>query len=107
MFEVRTCEACGAWQSYARPVCTLCHGRSFFQAGLPLRGEIYSLTVVQRAPAPQFAADVPYTIGLIRGPSGGLLMLQLHDFPTTPGIGDPVWIEEAGDAAVARPRRTE
>jgi hypothetical protein len=34
-------------------------------------------------------------------------MLQLHDFPTTPGIGDPVWIEEAGDAAVARPRRTE
>ncbi len=98
---VRCCATCGAAQSYPRPLCTLCRGRAFEAQALPFRGEIYSLTTVQRAPSPAFTA--PYTIALVRGPSGGLLMMQLQDFAEPPAIGDAVSIEAAGDGMVGRP----
>jgi uncharacterized OB-fold protein len=97
---VRACAGCGAWQSYARPVCTFCRGRDFADLVVPLAGTIYSMTTVQRAPSPHFADAVPYTIALIRGPSGGLLMLRLDGFSGLPAIGDPVRIEPG---LVARP----
>jgi uncharacterized OB-fold protein len=102
---IRACAGCGALQSYARPVCGVCRGRGFVQRSVPLAGTIYSMTVVSRAPSPRFADAVPYAIGLVRGPSGGLLMLQLQDFRATPAIGDPVSIEATADGFVARPPR--
>ncbi len=98
---VRCCAACGAVQSYPRPLCTVCRSRAFEDRALPLRGEIYSLTVVQRAPSPAFTP--PYTVALVRGPSGGLLMMQLHDFAEPPVIGDAVSIEAAEGLLVGRP----
>ncbi len=98
---VRCCAACGAVQSYPRPLCTACRGRAFEDRALPMRGEVYSLTVVQRAPSPAFMP--PYTIALVRGPSGGLLMMQLHDFARPPVIGDAVSIEAAEGGLVGRP----
>ncbi len=73
---------------------------------MPVTGEIFSLTVVQRAPTPAFAEAVPYTVALVRGRDGGLLMMQLHDFAETPEIGAPVSIEADGDKMVGRPPRT-
>jgi len=105
MSDIRTCQTCGAWQSYPRPVCTICHGRAFMNSPLPQPAKLYSLTTIQRAPSPQFADAVPYTIGLVRGPSGGLLMVQLHNFPTTPEIGDQVSIEASDNGMIARPAR--
>jgi uncharacterized OB-fold protein len=103
--HVRACAGCGAWQSYPRPVCSLCRGRDFADAAVPLPGTIYSMTTVQRAPSPRFADAVPYIIGLIRGPSGGLLMLRLQGFSALPSIGDAVSIEASPDGLVAGPPR--
>ena len=100
---IRCCAACGAVQSYKRPLCTLCRGRAFEQRALPLRGEIYSLTVVQRAPSPTFAEAVPYTVALVRGPTDGLLMMQLQDFADPPAIGEIVSIEGTEGLLVGRP----
>jgi uncharacterized OB-fold protein len=105
MSDIRCCAICGAVQAYARPVCSACHGRQFVLRALPMVGEIYSLTTVQRAPSPAFAP--PYIVALVRGPSGGLLMMQARDFASPPSIGDKVSIEAGDGAMVARPIPTE
>jgi uncharacterized OB-fold protein len=104
---IRACAGCGALQSYPRPVCSVCRSRAFVARAVPLPGTIYSMTMVQRVPSPEFADAVPYTIGLIRGPSGGMLMMQIRGFPTLPSIGDAVSIEATDDGFAAGPPRPD
>lgn len=96
------CVSCGALRGYARPVCAVCHSKETHPVTLPARGTLYSLTTIQRAPAAALAALVPYTIGLVQGESGGLLLLLLVGFRSgLPLIGDVVLIREGVEATGA------
>lgn len=99
MSEIRACQSCFMLQAYPMPVCRACHGTDFAVCALPMRAEIYSLTTVSRAPNPAFQAQVPYTVGLLRGPQGGLLLLRVLG---EAAIGDGVTVTtDAAGATVA------
>jgi uncharacterized OB-fold protein len=96
------CVSCGVLRGYARPVCAVCHSKETHPVPLPARGTLYSLTTLHRAPTAALAALVPYTIGLVQGEAGGLLLLLLVGFRAgLPLIGDVVLIREGVEATGA------
>ena len=99
MSDIRACTACGMIQSWEMPVCRQCGGGDFAACTLPMTAEVYSRTTVSRAPNPAFQEQVPYTVGLLRGPKGGLMLMRLES--DTP-IGGTVTIDAEGDRLVAR-----
>ncbi len=71
---IQRCEDCGAYQFLAQFCCRACLSErvEWVQAGG--RGEIYSFTVVDRAPTPKFEAQVPYTVALVELAEGVRMM---------------------------------
>jgi len=62
---LQECGDCHALQHPPGPVCARCH-----RTGLSLRdidgaGALVSWSTVYRAPAPEFADDIPYTIAIV------------------------------------------
>ncbi len=101
MSELATCVTCGSLQAWKRFACQSCGARSFAPAALPLHGTVYSVTTIRRAPEVAFAANVPYSVALIRGQRGGLVMLR-WDGPT-PAIGDAALIAQAESGLIGKP----
>jgi uncharacterized OB-fold protein len=99
MSDLRACTACGMLQAYPMPVCRQCQGRDFTLCNLPMQAEVYSRTTVSRAPNPAFQAQVPYTVALLRGPKGGLMLMRLE---SDVAIGGMVTVRAEGDSLVAR-----
>ncbi|HEY8611396.1 MAG TPA: Zn-ribbon domain-containing OB-fold protein [Roseomonas sp.] len=75
------CETCGTAHLYPRPRCPRCGGDRFDWRGASGRGEVTSFSVVHRAPSPEFADAVPYTVGLVRLAEGPQLMAWIVDTP--------------------------
>ncbi len=66
----------------------------------PFTAEVYSQTVVSRAPTPALQAETPYTAVLLRGVQGGLMLLRWRgDAP--PAIGASVTVREQDGTLVA------
>ena len=99
----RACLSCGRVQAWPRPVCDGCAGRGFAASPDPLRGIVYSVTVVHRAPTPEFASDLPYAVMLVRAAAGGLVMGRARGFPIVASIGTPVRVVRAGPALAIVP----
>ena len=95
MLDIRACQACGMLQAYPMPLCRACQGTNFTACTPPFEAEVYSRTTVHRAPNPDWQARAPYTVALLRGPQGGLLLVRLaRDAP----IGARVTVvAEAGE----------
>lgn len=97
--KVRLCDACGAWLGYARPICYACGGSTVTIAALPVAGTVYSLSTVHRAGREEAKAKLPFTIALIRGPKGGLILTEtLGEM----AIDDAVTITAGGDGLIAQ-----
>lgn len=83
---VQRCGACGAAQAFARPFCARCGGAVAWEvcAG---RGRVAAVTVLHRAPTPEYRARAPYAIALVDLAEGPRVMghaaLDL-------AVGDPV-----------------
>jgi uncharacterized protein len=75
------CNSCGAAHLYPRPRCPRCGGTHFHGREASGRGEVTSFSTVHRAPSPDFAGSVPYTIGLVRLEEGPQMMAWLVDVP--------------------------
>jgi uncharacterized OB-fold protein len=83
------CAACGAIRGYKRPSCLACDAHEFRQVSLPCEAIIYSFTTLHRAPNAATAKHLPYTIVLVNGFSGGLLLLPwISTDGLPPSIGD-------------------
>lgn len=103
MPDIRACQACGMLQAYPMPLCRACHGTAFIACAPLFEAEVYSRTTVHRAPNPEWQASVPYTVALLRGPQGGLLLVRLaQDVP----IGAKVTVVVAAGALTAIPSPT-
>jgi uncharacterized OB-fold protein len=59
------CDACGLLVWYPDRACRGCAGTRHTWTVVSGRGRLYSFSVVRRAFIPAFAADVPYTTGLV------------------------------------------
>ncbi|HYF09220.1 MAG TPA: Zn-ribbon domain-containing OB-fold protein [Acetobacteraceae bacterium] len=97
--DLPVCEDCGTAHLYPRSRCPACGGARLAWRGASGRGEIYSFSVVHRAPTPAFAAEVPYTVAIVRLAEGPHLMGRLNAAPEAARIGQPVRIrfgESAG-----------
>jgi uncharacterized OB-fold protein len=101
MSDLAACTICGALQAWKRIACQSCGARSFAPATLPLNGTVYSVTTIRRAPEAAYAADVPYSVALIRGQHGGLVMLR-WDGPA-PALGTAAVIMQAATGLIGKP----
>lgn len=59
------CHDCERFQFYPRAICTSCNGSHISWQALVGTGQIYSYTVVHRAPSPRFSDAAPYVVALI------------------------------------------
>ena len=73
------CRACGHRQFYPRAVCVNCQSDDLAWAKTASAGEVYSYTVVQRAPTKAFRPDVPYVVALVDLADGVRMMMNLRD----------------------------
>jgi uncharacterized OB-fold protein len=81
------CEACRHAQFPPSMICRECGGTpEWRQSGG--KGQIHSLTTVQRAPIDAFRADVPYVIALVDLDEGFRMMMNIRGAaPERAGIG--------------------
>ena len=71
------CLACGAFHFYPRTLCPHCSSARLEWTTCSGRAEVYSFTVVHRAPSPAFAADVPYVVATVKLAEGPHLMTRI------------------------------
>jgi uncharacterized OB-fold protein len=90
-FRIPLCTACGRHHLYPRTICPHCGSSALAWSDSPGTGEVYSYTVVHRAPSPAFEADVPYVVAVIQLDEGPHLMTNLLDItPEAVRIGQRV-----------------
>lgn len=77
IFALPRCQACGRFHFYPKPSCPYC--RSPLIAWVPAsgRGDVYSFSVVHRAPTAAFEDEVPYAIAIVRTDEGPHLMSKI------------------------------
>ncbi|MDX6393039.1 MAG: uncharacterized protein QOJ73_4102 [Streptosporangiaceae bacterium] len=60
--EVQRCDSCGAFRYVPKEICPHCHSRAATWTPIDGRGQIYTYTIVRRAPTPAYQAEAPYAI---------------------------------------------
>ena len=71
------CEACAKFHFYPRSACPHCGSTSLAWQAVSGRGQVYSYTVVHRAPSQGFAEQVPYVVAVVALDEGPHLMTRL------------------------------
>jgi len=75
------CTDCGSYHFYPHTLCPKCGSTQLVWTDCSGRGEVYSFTIVHRAPSPAFAALVPYVVATIRLDEGTHLMTNVIGCP--------------------------
>lgn len=83
------CAECAHWRWLPSEVCPACFASSYEWSRLTGTGTLYSYSTYHRAMAPEFADDVPYSVGMILLDEGITMIGRLAKSPT-PVIGHPV-----------------
>ena len=71
------CESCTKFHFYPRSACPHCGSTALAWQAVSGRGEVYSYTVVYRAPSKGFAEQVPYVVAVVALAEGPHLMTRL------------------------------
>jgi uncharacterized OB-fold protein len=97
---VSSCDACGHRWLPPLATCPRCAGRSITSAPASPNGTLYSWTVIHLAADPAYAAEVPYTVGLVALADGARLYGRVvglaHD-DLRPGLPLAVRVRRAHD----------
>jgi uncharacterized OB-fold protein len=80
-FALPRCEACGRYHFYPRGACPHCGGTKIAWTEASGRGEVYSFSVVHRAPGPAFKDDVPYVVAIVKTEEGPHLLSRVVGVP--------------------------
>ncbi len=92
-YEAKKCSKCGSISFPPRLVCPECGSRSFEDYVLKDTGKILTFTTIEVGP-PQFADQVPYTVGIVELDDGARITTQITDVdPSKIKIGDRVKLE--------------
>jgi uncharacterized OB-fold protein len=73
-FLLPRCDRCQRFHFYPQPACPHCGHDNCQAAPASGRGEVYTFSIVHRAPSPAFAADVPYAVVVVKTDEGPHLM---------------------------------
>lgn len=112
-FVLPRCSTCARFHFYPRTVCPHCRSTEVAWERASGAGEVYSYTVVHRAPSPTFAQQAPYIIAVIALREGPHMMSRLEGVePAAVRIGMPVQvdfddIDETVSLPVFRPEATK
>lgn len=71
------CPDCDKHQFPPRRLCVHCGGRRVDWRQVSGKGEIYSFTIVHRAPEPSFSPEVPYVVAVVDLAEGGRMMTNI------------------------------
>lgn len=90
---IQKCTDCGTFRFIPREICPNCHSMDVEWTPISGDGEIYSYTVVHRAPTPAYQADAPYVIIHVKLEEGPRMIANLTGVaPEEIRIGLPVKI---------------
>ena len=76
-FCLPQCQACKEFHFYLRPACPACGSVEIEPVVVSGRGQLYSFSVVYRAPSAAFEKDVPYVVAIVATDEGPHLMTRL------------------------------
>ena len=92
-YEAKKCSKCGSISFPPRLVCPECGSRSFKDYVMKDTGKILTFTTIEVG-HPQFADQVPYTVGIVELDDGARITAQITDVdPSKLKIGDKVKLE--------------
>ena len=93
-FVLPRCCACARFHFYPRSLCPHCRSPELAWQEASGAGEVYSYTVVHRAPSPTFAQAAPYVVAIIALREGPHMMTRLAGVePAAARIGLPVKVD--------------
>jgi hypothetical protein len=85
------CEECGRYHFYPRTLCPHCSSSRVNWTRVSGKGEVYSFTIIHRAPSAAFAPAVPYVVASVKLAEGPHLMTNIVGIePDAVRIGMPV-----------------
>jgi uncharacterized protein len=87
---LQKCSSCHQIQYYPRFFCANCYSESMEWIESQGKGNVYTFTVIRRAPSEGFLEDVPYTLALIELDEGVRMMSTIIEQPEDIKIGDKV-----------------
>jgi uncharacterized protein len=91
--QVQRCDNCGAYLYIPKDICNHCHSEQLTWTPISGHGEVYTYTVVRRAPTPAYAEDAPYTLVHVTMDEGFRMIAKLNGVaPEDVRIGMPVHI---------------
>jgi uncharacterized OB-fold protein len=88
---IQRCDSCGEWRFIPREICG-CGSTEATWTPIAGTGEVYTYTVVRRAPTPAYQADAPYVIAHVTLDEGPRMIGWLECDPADAEIGMPVSI---------------
>ena len=88
---VQKCDGCAALRQIPKPWCPDCLSQDFTWTQLSGNGQVYSYTVMHRAPATSFQLDLPYVVALVELDEGVRMISNMVGCaPDQVRIGMPV-----------------
>lgn len=75
--RLQRCSACGRCQDFPQGRCRHCLSQDLAWIDAAGTGKLLTFSTVHRAPSPEFAADVPYIVGMVTLPEGVQLMARI------------------------------
>lgn len=75
--RVQRCDDCDAFRYIPKDLCPRCHGERATWTAISGTGEVYTYTVVRRAPTPAYQADVPYVLAHVTMAEGFRMTARL------------------------------
>lgn len=91
--RLKNCQRCARLFHPKRIVCTDCGSAELSWKPASGRGEVYSFSEIHRAPAPEFAAAVPYTVGVVALAEDVRLFTRFVAKPGPIAIGAPARVD--------------
>lgn len=89
--KVQRCDDCGTFRYIPKDICASCHGDRATWTPISGRGDVYTYTVVRRAPTPAYQEDAPYVLVHVTMAEGFRMIASLTGAdPQDVHIGMPV-----------------
>ncbi len=100
-FALPQCQDCSKFHFYPQSSCPHCLGERIEPGVASGMGEIFSFSVVYRAPNKKFSQQLPYVIGIIKTQEGPHLMARLEGVaPDLVAIGMKVKVKASDQSSL-------
>jgi uncharacterized OB-fold protein len=75
--KVQRCDTCATFRYIPKDICPKCHSDLASWTAISGRGEVYTYTIVRRAPTPAYQEDAPYVLAHVTMDEGFRMAARL------------------------------